>query len=535
MRRHLPIVLAAVILGLALGWTAAAQPEILGYVASDLQLISQESKADWSEEWTGPIQAATILAWFAENGYPAFIHDFNNDGVIDELDTIELADILGKIRMGTETARGTTDVRLVLGLARYVAERYPNQFVLKIYDIGFPGEFAAEEGAQFDSTIVPGIELMLEDDPSIASYEIELGSGEGVIVGLEEGDDGNTYLSGRSFLYETTADGYTPIGLACAEEDHWLAGHQGKVLETVGKMDGFFYLNFHSGWTQVECMLALSPAIDPDGMSNPEGCPDDAIAYDIMVTALGTYGSIEVEECVTRVGDIDTYTYTVTNIDFLYNGCGLCMYHVPKPLGLATLSHSEAVPWLYSLYPTAWVWRLPVGSCGILPGQSAIFSVSVPGPTSDVLVLGSAGCCQQSVPDEGCPMILSRFPIRTTGPGEPDEGCPDLIVEITSMVCRDIGMAAPQNEVTIEALVTNIGTETVTYPIYVKAKSVCGSDTDIIHTDLDPGDTDTATFVINCGTQGGCHDVTVTVDYPHVIDECGDEQNNTDEETVCCP
>ena len=57
--------------------------------------------------------------------------------------------------------------------------------------------------------------------------------------------------------------------------------------------------------------------------------------------------------------------------------------------------------------------------------------------------------------------------------------------------------------------------------------------TDIINTDLDPGDSDTAEFVINCGTQGGCHDVTVTVDYTHFIDEC-DEQNNTDEETVCC-
>ncbi|MCK5246656.1 hypothetical protein KAR02_07140, partial [Candidatus Bipolaricaulota bacterium] len=442
MKRCLSIVLATVVLGLAFGWLAAAQPEIPGYVVSDLQLISQESKTDWSVEWTGPIQAATILAWFAEHGYPSFIRDFNSDGVIDELDTIELADILGKTLMGTETVRGTTDVRLVLGLARYVAQHYPYEFVLKIYDVGFLGEFTAEEGAAFDPLVVDGIELVLESEPSIGAYKTELESGEGVIVGLEE-DDGNTYLSGRSFLYETTADGYTPIDLAWAEEDFWASGHQGKVLETVGKMDGFFYLDFHAGWKQVEFMLALSPVVDPAGTSDPRGCPDDAIAYDVMVTELGTYGSIQVEECVTRVGDIDTYTYTVTNIDYLYNGCGLCLFAVPKPLGLATLSHSEAAPWLYSLYPVAWVWRLPIGSCGILPGESAVFSVSVPGPTTDTLVVGVVSSCI-TMSTDGVYHPAAVIPVRTTGPGEPDEDgacCFDdgTCAELTAEECKSQG------------------------------------------------------------------------------------------------
>jgi hypothetical protein len=274
MKRCLPIVLATVVLGFAFGWLAAAQLTTPGYVVSDLQLISQESKTDWSAEWTGPIQAATILAWFAEHGYPALIRDFNNDGVIDELDTIELADILGKTVMGTETVRGTTDVRLVLGLARYVAERYPDQFELKIYDVGFSGEFATEEGDAFDPRIVDGIELVLKNEPSIAAYEAELESGEGVIVGLEEGDDGNTYLSGRSFLYETTPDGYTPIDLAWAKENRYEPGPQGKVLETVGKMDEFFYLDYHGHWTKAEFMLALSPSITTGEGIPGEDCPD---------------------------------------------------------------------------------------------------------------------------------------------------------------------------------------------------------------------------------------------------------------------
>lgn len=702
MRRYLLVVLAAVILGSALGWIVTAQPDIPGYVVSDLQLISQESKADWSEKWTGPIQAATILAWFADHGYPAFLRDFNNDGVIDELDTIELADILGRIFMSTETIRGTTDVRLVLGLAQYVAETYPGQFVLKIYDSGLPGEMAMEAGQTYDPNLVAGIELVLEVDPSIAAYEEELESGEGVVIGIEL-SDGNTYLSGRSFLYEPTTGGNAPIDLAWSSEDYWLVGNQGKVLETVGKMDDVFYLDYQSGWERVEFMLALSPADDPHGTSDPNECPDNAIAYDVFITEIGDTGSVEVEECVTRTDDVDTYTYTVTNIDFLYNGCGLCLFAIPKPVTLATLTHSESVPWLYSLYPSAWVWRLPLGSCGILPGESAVFSVSVPGPTSDSLVIGVIGSCATFSPS-GVYQPSELAGIRTTGPADPDEesGCPDLavryldqscqcdpidgvctlrvwvdvvnvgtetilvpfdisltslghpggdtqtyivppifapgdvwpvqlsytfsmggelcpmdyvvtvdpspapdgviaecdesnnsyfgsidcfcdeqergacclpdgscveitsaecadeggdfhpgvscavvqcpppeqscvdlIVEITEMSCRNVGAAAPQYELTIEALVTNIGSATVTESIWVRASTDCGSDTDIVHTDLDPGDSATAEFVIECGIQGGCHPLTVTVDHTLFIVEC-DENNNEDTDTVCC-
>ncbi|MCK5585838.1 hypothetical protein KAJ02_07170, partial [Candidatus Bipolaricaulota bacterium] len=263
---------------------------------------------------------------------------------------------------------------------------------------------------------------------------------------------------------------YTPLDLAWAEEDHWLSGHQGKVLETVGKMDGFFYLDFHTGWTQVEFMLALSPAVDPKGTSDPQGCPDDAIAYDIMVTELGMYGSIEVEECVTRVGDIDTYTYAVTNIDFLYNGCGLCLFAVPKPLGLATLSHSEAAPWLYSLYPFAWVWRMPIGSCGILPGESAIFSVSVPGPTTDTNVVGVVSACGTVSPD-GVYHPPEIAPIRTTGPGEPDEGCPDLTVHYVDQYCHCDPIEG-NCALTVWVDVENIGTAAVTDPFDIVLRSL---------------------------------------------------------------
>jgi hypothetical protein len=111
-RSAIGLFIAALLLA-AVGWSISSQVEELepptGYMRSDLQLISQESKETWSAEWTGPIQAATMMAWFHEHGYSRLMRDFNGDGVIDELDTIELADIFGRGSMQTNRPRGTND------------------------------------------------------------------------------------------------------------------------------------------------------------------------------------------------------------------------------------------------------------------------------------------------------------------------------------------------------------------------------------------------------------------------------------------
>ena len=469
MKRCAWVVLIAALGAVMLGAATVAQdaPEIPGYVVSDLQLISHESLDHWSPRWTGPIQAATILAWFAEHGYPAFMRDFNGDGVIDEFDTIELADKFGLGAMRTESARGTTDVRLVIGMAEYIAENYPNEFVLKIYDDGFPGELAAEGEGPFDPDMIPGIELALMGEPTIPAYEFELESGEGVIVGLEEDQGRNTYLSGRSFLYETAGDGLTPLDFALSDEDRWEPGPQGQVLNTVGRMDERFLVEFRANWVPVEFMLALSPVIEHHGVGEPYGCPEDAVAFDVMTTAT-SYGEIVIEECVTREGDIDTYTWTVFNVSFLDNGCGLCLFAVPRPMGLPTVGHSETLPWLYSAFPSVWVWRMPSGSCGILPGEAAVFSVSVPGPTIDVPVTGAVMGCPQPPPPGGYPQKPAIAPVYTTGPGGPDDepGCPDLTLGIRDEACfcdPVDGMCRMQ----IWANVLNIGTAPVTDPFDV--------------------------------------------------------------------
>ncbi|MCK5247083.1 hypothetical protein KAR02_09305, partial [Candidatus Bipolaricaulota bacterium] len=318
MRRCAFLVVLFMGLGL-LSFTGSAQVEALqGLILTDLQLISQESLPHWTPAWTGPIQGATIAAWFAEHGYPALLHDLNGDGVVDELDTVELANDFGLGVMQTETPRGTTDVHLVVGLATYFANIYPDEFVLKIYDLGFPAEFAAQGYGAFAPDVIPGIILELKEEPSIEAYIHELSYGEGVIVGLEEGEvDRNRYLSGRSFLYEQTPQGYTPLDFAWAKEDRWEDGLQGQVLETVGKMDNRFYIDFQGDWVPVEFMLALSPLVEREVETEEYWCPEDAIAYDVTTTMLGDYGEIQVEECVIRDGDVDVYIWVVTNISFL--------------------------------------------------------------------------------------------------------------------------------------------------------------------------------------------------------------------------
>lgn len=662
MRRH------AFLLVLFMGFSllslmGSAQVDTLpGLILTDLQLISEESLPHWTPDWTGPIQGATIAAWFAEHGYPALMHDFNGDGVIDELDTIELADNFGRGIMRTETPRGTTDVRLVVGLGNYIAEHYPDQFVLKIYDRSFPSEFAIQGYGTFAPDAIPGILLELMEEPSIPAYVHELSYGEGVIVGIEEGEaDRNRYLSGRSFLYDETPEGYTPLDFAWSKEDRWETGHQGQVLETVGKTEDRFYIEFLGDWVPVEFMLALSPAFEQEVETEEHSCPDDAIAYDVTTTTLGDYGQIEIEECVIRDGDVDIYIWTVTNLSFMKDGCGLCFFQIPNP-GFPVAFHSELPPWIFTSSWGTWTWWLPGGSCGLLPGQSAVFIVAVPGPTIDTWVIAHIGQC---MPPPGIKPLLFR--VKTTGPGLPDDDipdgrCPDLVVRILDQSCAydtftqsyelmvwaevaniggepvtssfdvlltgvshagsdtvtvtvppelpsggtvpvtlaftvppeptggapcpidfelmvDSGYSVnecnetnnltsgseccygePQQEeecpdltveirlitceldprqgiyeITVEALVRNIGTETITDPIWVEADCDRGSDNAIIHTDLDPGDTATTDFSITFSiNQPGCPiPVTVEVDYLDFIDEC-DESNNTATADTCC-
>jgi hypothetical protein len=549
MRRFVLVVSAVALALSSIGWVAAAPEELdlpPGYIRSDLQLISQESKEAWSPRWTGPIQAATILAWFHEHGYSKFLRDFNGDGVIDELDTIELADVLGHGLMRTESAVGTNDARLVIGLARYVADQYPDKFMIKIYDAGFPAEFAAEGAGTFASDAIPGIELRLEGEPSIEAYEYELETAEGVIVGLEENPDANnTYLSGRSYMFETTPDGYVPVDLAWAEEDRLLPDHQGKVLNTVAKTEDRLLFDYRWGWTPVESMLALSLKVEPEFSSETYGCPEDALAYHVDENVLGDYGRILIEECVIREGGFDTYIWTVTNIDFLWKGCGLCYFAVMNS-GFASVSHSGPPLWAFMETPFFWGWDAPLGSCGIEPGMSAVFSVTVPAPTVDSPTLGVVAACEPPPPGPGTLILTLNgdegppyFKVRTTGPTEMvEEGCPDLVVRILEESCR-FDRDSGKYVVDVLARFINIGTAPTTTPftVLLASPSHLISDAKSVLALLDTTPpTNTADIWFSFAfspTMPLCPDYIVTADSTGIVPECNEDNNSVDD-SLCC-
>ncbi len=530
-------------------WAAAVPAQDLtlpGYVRDDLELVSQESLPTWSARWTGPIEAATILAWLAEHGYSQFVTDLNGDGVVDVLDTIRLADDLGRMLMGTETQRGTTDARLALGLAQYVAGRYPGEFVLKVYDLGFPSEVAADGYGAYSPTMIPGILLEVKpNEPNIAAYEFEMEDAEGVILGLSAvTSDNNTYLAGRSFLYQATTEGYTPIDLASSEEDLWQTGTQGQVVETAGRMTDQFYIQYHGQWTPVEFMLALSPLHPLEAYGQPAPCPQDAIAYDVTRSTT-RYGTVEIAECVTRTTvaggpTLDTYTYSLTNIDFTYGGCGVCLFFIPNPAGFVTTDMTGPAFWMQHAGWSGWWWKAPASSCGILPGGTGVFSFTIVGPSTDTSVTGAVAPCEAAYPTiaQTRPPTL---PVKTTGPDEwkPDDDqpggdCPDLTVGIKSQECE----YSPTNGgtvITIVVTVTNIGGAS-SGASFLRFESSSGNHTSTVPV-LAPGASvnRTFTFTSSANNPPDCPmEYTATVDPYHLITEC-DEDNNSVEGGVFCP
>jgi hypothetical protein len=269
-------IVIAVLLSVAVGWPSLTQQEPPeSFAVEDLELISLASVPDWENDWeySRAVEAATVVAWLRHRGYVRLLDDLNEDGVIDELDTIELADRLGKGSMGCQEPKRPTDAWLLVGLAEYVAEKYPDVFELKIYDPGFPAEFEQKTGRSFAPDAIPGILLTLQSEPTFGAYMDELVEEEGVILGLEREPGRNLYFTGRSFLRDPVAPDTYAIDLVWAEEDWYRRGTQGKVLETAARQTDALYVDYQGEWMKVESMFALSP-LYPPGEGPAEACPD---------------------------------------------------------------------------------------------------------------------------------------------------------------------------------------------------------------------------------------------------------------------
>jgi len=511
--------------------------EPAGFAVEDLQLISLESRVDWGPHWSGPVEAATVVAWLREHGFPALLRDLNGDGTVDELDTIALADIFGNGPMRADQPSGTTDALLVQALAVHVAREYPDAFELKIYDPGFAAEYQREFGVPFAPDVIPGILLTLEEPASYGAYVFELESAEAVIVGLELEEERNTYLTGRSYLFEPIDETTFAVDFAWGEEDRWVPGHQGRVLETEARQTDALYVRYEGGWELAEILLALSPIVEPgEGPPPPGPCPEDAIGYDVMITNTPA-GKVEIEECVIRDGGLDIYIYTVTNISFNWNGCGVCWYGVPNIDGLPTVFQSGPAGWFVNPYFWAmggWDWRAPMGDCGIEIGESEVFWFAVPAPTVDSHLFGGVG---------GCPMLMLKttgpmpppalYRVETTGPRAGETGpCPDVAIRINDWSCwyRD-GVYL----ITVWATAVNVGAVDVG-TFTCRAASAADSDDIEVTGGLLSGGSAPLEFHLLEPDPGypPCVDVTAIADvYDDVFGEC-DEANNIDTQEVCC-
>ena len=514
--------LSMAVLALSLGLAAQELPPMDYFEIDDLQLVSHQAVLEGSEAYAGPTCSAIVLAWLADHGFRALLPDLNEDGVIDEQDTIILAERLSPA-MRVQPERGALDPWLVDAVARYVAERYPDQFLIKIYDDTFREEYRAVMGRPFDPGLYPYIAFELRRNATHADYTDELLSAEGVILGLGQERERNRYFVGRSFRMSQQPEGW-PIDVVDTSDDPGLTGLQAQVYPTYMREGETHWLVAYGGWQPLEFMLALSPTEEPGLGEEEHACAEGAFGYDV-VTVDTEFGSFQVEECAVHDGDRDLYIYTVRNIDFLYNDCGICEFYLPNTGGFPTLDQWGPPGWLMNVWnPAGWSWTAPLGSCGIMPGESAVFGFAVPAPTVDVAYPAAVAACVN--PTTG---LVPRIKFITTGPGGAEEGCPDLIIlRLTGCWGFD---SQKRPFARVDVWVKNLGTETASnVQVCITAAS---QSTTVSAGTMPPGSTKhvTATVYLPVGTPAFPISVHVVVDCQDKIEEC-DETNNSANLTI---
>jgi hypothetical protein len=259
--------------------------------------------------------------------------------------------------------------------------------------------------------------------------------------------------------------------------------------------------------------------------SSPYVCPADAIAHDIQVSSTPR-GSVQIEECVTRSGVegavYDTYTYVVSNIDLLDGhplrpGAGFGIFELRSwDADVTVTAHTEPAGWTGSAHFDDWGWCTSADdTMGIAPGQTAVFSVTVRGPTADVPfeaalygvatdggypMLGGAdttgpamvgACC---LSDGKCEVLAAAACAAgggtfqgsgtTCGPvtcaeTTPGQTLPDLAVTASASCVVTMGSLGDQQTVTVDAEVRNDGTATAT-GVKVKFDTNIGHETKTI-------------------------------------------------------
>ena len=243
------------------------------FTLEELHLIHWEDVPEGRPSYTGPVSAAILMAWYAEHGYPELLPDLNEDGRIDEEDTILLARDFGE-EMGSNVIHDKlADPFIVYPLARYIAERYPNEFRMLIYDESFPEEVEQDLGQPFDPGEYQGLEIEIHEDPFYELYVHHLEARRPGIVGIgPDFPEWNHFAISRSFVPEQAPEGW-PVDLVStsyqlfAEEPVW-----NTFLRLEPERWGFLTPE----WVPFEILIILIPAQEADGdPSYPGDDPGD--------------------------------------------------------------------------------------------------------------------------------------------------------------------------------------------------------------------------------------------------------------------
>ena len=261
MRR---IIAVALIVVLAFGLAAAPQDH---FALEDLHLVSWEDVPDAGPNHLAPISVAILMAWTAELGYPELLPDLTGDGRVDEADTMLLARDLGQA-MRTHVPEGVADPWLVETLAHYIAERYPDEFRMLIYDASYPEEVLEHLGPPFDPNAIPGIELAVYEDPTHEVYTRHLEEGRPGVVGFGFEPDRNHFSVSRSFGYSETPAGW-PVDLVVT--DLGAFGPE-RVWNTFLRWEPERWGFLTPEWIPFEILIVLVPLHEP---GQRLGTPDE--------------------------------------------------------------------------------------------------------------------------------------------------------------------------------------------------------------------------------------------------------------------
>ena len=263
MRRLAAAVLVIVLAFFASVW---AQPIL---ELEDLHLVAVEEVPQAGYHALGSVSGAILMAWHAEHGYPRLLPDLNGDGRIDREDTIDLAiQFIEPMRAHEDWV---LDVLLVEVLAGYVAERYPDEFQMWVYDASFPEEMIDHLGYPFDPFLVPGIEIVLLDDPTHDDYVRHLEERRPGVVGVgKETDQANYHTVSRSAVLVEEPDGW-PVDLVSTGYGTFGQSSIWDTFLLVGPERWQFVLD----WLLFESFVVLVPVDNHEGNGHPGDDPGD--------------------------------------------------------------------------------------------------------------------------------------------------------------------------------------------------------------------------------------------------------------------